>query len=157
MAPTQRTPQLRIAAGNPQLFGYIALPPYVGWVQLFPRVVLPNTDPVPIAATPARVGYFNGPAAFPAADSPSVVEWVKQYGTPFHTHFSVALESPSNLIYGTPFSEAAPVFLPPGNNVAVFQGTLTAVAWSDVSLCYLTMIATPRNEQLLLPTPRPSS
>lgn len=156
LSPTQRTPQLRVTAASPARFGYIELPPYVGWVQLFPRVALPNIDPVPDDALPTRVGYFNGTGPLPDQnDSAGVIEWVKSKGVLFHTHFSVTLESPSTLIYGTPFSEAAPVFLPAGINVAVFQGQLTGLAWSDHSNCFLTAISAPINEQLLLPAPRP--
>lgn len=153
MGESQRDVPLQIQPTTPASFGYLSLPPYVGWVQLFPRVVLPHIAPIPDDAVPTRVGYFNGPGPLPdPADSAAVVAWVKANGVPFHTHFSVTYETADQLIYGTPFSEAAPVFLPAGFNIALFQGTLSTVAWADITRCYLTAISAPINEQLLFPS-----
>lgn len=151
LAPTQATPQIDIPAAVTRRFGIVAIPAYVGWVQLYPRVVL-ATGVVPDTALPLRVGYFNGTTPLPAnTNQAALLSWLTNNAAPFHTHYSVTLENPTDFVFGTPFSEAAPVFLPPGQNVAVFYGLTTDLAYAADVLCYLTAIAAPVNEQMMLP------
>lgn len=151
LAPVQSAPAIDIPADVTKQFGLVAIPAYVGWCVLYPRIVL-AAGVVPDTALPLRVGYFNGPTPLPAnTDQAAVVAWLTDQATPFHSHYSVTLENPDDFVFGTPFSEVAPVFLPPGQNVAVFYGLTTDLAYAADVLCYLTVIAAPVNEQLLLP------
>lgn len=151
MAPVQATPQLAIASiSTTRQLALLAIPPYVGWVQLFPRVV--SVAAVPDTALPLRVGYYNGPTPLPANTSQAaIIAWLTNLATPIHTQYSVTLEQTADFVFGTPFSEVAPVFLPAGTNVAVFYGLTTDLSYSATVHAYLTAIAAPRNEQMLLP------
>lgn len=156
VSTVQAAPQIDIPAISlTRQFGLVPIPLYVGWCQLYPRIVL-AAGSVPDDALPLRVGYFNGPTPVPAnTDQAGIVSWLTNSATPFHTHYSVTLENPDDFVFGTPFSEAAPVFLPPGQNVAVFFGLTTDLAYAGDVLCYLTAIASPINEQLMLPASKP--
>lgn len=153
LAPVQSTPQLVIHADATRRLGLISIPPYLGWVQLFPRVVLADGSTPPDDALPLRTGYFNGSVPLPAVNDTAAIEtWLTTQATPIHTHYSVTLESTTDFIFGTPFSEVAPVFLPAGTNVAVFSGLTTDLAYAGDVNCYLTAIGAPPNEQLLSPS-----
>lgn len=152
LAPVQDQPPLIILLDLTRRLGFIALPLYVGWCQLFPRVVLPTIDPIPDDTFPTNVGYWNVSAPLPdPIDTAAIEPFLGASATLFHTHFSVTRESRTSWINGTPFSEGAPVFLPPGQNIAVFRGMVVGETGVDDSWCYLTAIASPRNEQILTP------
>lgn len=151
MAPVQSVPPLTIEPAVTRVLALLPIPLYVGWVQLYPRVVLVGGTP-PDDALPLRVGYYNGPTPLPSnTDQAAVLDWLTNLATPIHSQYSVTLESETDFVFGTPFSEVAPAFVPAGQNVAVFYGLTTDLAYAAPVHAYLSAIAAPPNEQMLLP------